>query len=157
MAKLSDFKDRKEFMAYVRSQKNKNTQKKGKGLMNDLLKGVKNLAINEGEKLIRDKGNELLNKGIDLAVKKVKGGRVKGKGLLKDISKTVLKTGLNLIPMPNLVRDIGSNVGEMLIDKVSGGNINNNNMLIGKKSVMVKKNMAGGALRGVSLGGALLA
>ena len=129
--------------------------KKGKGLMGDLLKGVKNLAINEGEKLIRDKGNELLNKGIDLAVQKVKGGRVKGKGLLKDISKGVLKTGLNFVPIPNMSRQILGSIGDTIIDKVSGGNINNKDMLIGKKSVMVKKNMAGGALR--PLGGALLA
>jgi hypothetical protein len=62
MVKLSDFKNKAEFMAYVRSQKGKKTNdnmtidkpkrktKKGKGIMSDIFGVVKNAAINEGEK-----------------------------------------------------------------------------------------------------------
>jgi hypothetical protein len=172
MAKLSDFKDRKEFMAYVRSMKNKNksmsnmndmkkNKKSGKGLVNDLFNEAKNYAVNKGEELLKQKGAELLDKGINMAVKKIKGGKMKGKGLLSDIGKTVFKTGMNVIPMPEVVRDIGSNVGELLIDKIGGGlNDTKKNLLVGKdKTILINKNMAqkGGALKvmGLSKGGAL--
>lgn len=177
MAKLSDFKDRKEFMAYVRSMKNKNksmsnmndmemknmkkNKKSGKGLLGDLLNEGKNYAMNKGEELLKEKGKELVDKAINMAVKKVRGGKMKGKGLLSDISKSVFKTGMNVIPMPGIVRDIGSNVGELLIDKIGGGlNDTKKNLLVSKdKTILINKNMAqkGGALKimGLTKGSAL--
>ena len=160
MVKLSDFKNRAEFMAYVRSQKGKKTNdnmnmekpkrktKKGKGIMSDIFGAVKNIAINEGEKLVKEKGTELLNKGVEAAVKKIR-----GKSILRDIGKTVFKGALSVAPIPQLGRDIGN----VVVDSVLGGSLSNkdNNLMISKgKTVMVKKNMKGGALRGLS-GGAL--
>ena len=160
---MSDFKNRAEFMAYVRNQKGKKTNedmnmnmnmdkpkrktKKGKGIMSDIFGAVKNIAINEGEKLVKEKGAELLNKGVEAAVKKIR-----GKGLLKDIGKTVLKGALSVAPIPQLGRDLGN----IVVDNVIGSGLNNNdnNLLISKgKTVMVKKKY-GGALKGLS-GGAL--
>jgi len=156
MVKLSDFKSKAEFMAYVRSQKGKKTNdnmtidkpkrkmKKGKGIMSDIFGVVKNAAINEGEKLIKEKGAELLNKGVDAAVKKIR-----GKGLLKDIGKTVLKGALSVAPIPQIGRDIGN----VVVDGVLGsGLLDNKNMISNNKTTMKKK--YGGALRGLS-GGAL--
>jgi hypothetical protein len=151
MVKMSDFKNRAEFMAYVRSQKGKNNNenkpkkmKKGKGIMSDIFGVVKNAAINEGEKLIKEKGAELLNKGVDAAVKKIR-----GKGLLKNIGKTVLKGALSVAPIPQIGRDIGN----VVVDGVLGsGLLDNTNMISNNKTTMKKK--YGGALRGLS-GGAL--
>lgn len=152
MAKLSDFKDKKEFMAYVRSQKKNNngnmTKKKGKGILSDIGKNVKNYAFNEGEKFIKKKASDLVDKGVNMAVKKIR-----GKGILSDIGKTVFKTGLDVVPMPNIARKLVEPVGELVIDKTLKGK-GMNNKLVSKKTV-VKNNMAkGGALR--PLGGALL-
>lgn len=156
MVKMSDFKNRAEFMAYVRSQKGKKTNdnmnmekpkrktKKGKGIMSDIFGAVKNIAINEGEKLVKEKGTELLNKGIETAVKKIR-----GKGILKDIGKTVFKGALSLAPIPQ----IGKDLGNIVVDNVIGSGLNNNdnNLLVSKgKTVMVKKNMKGGSLRNLS-------
>jgi hypothetical protein len=160
----------KEYMAKIRAQKKNNNKsnnadikklrqlsgkllgqsnkKKGKGILSDVISNAKNYAINEGEKYIKDKGAELVNKGVDMAVKKIR-----GKGLLSDIGKNVFRTGLNIVPMPGVVKQIAQPVGEMLIDRVAGGSMNNK--LVGNKT-MVKNNMAkGGALR--PMGGALLA
>jgi len=152
MAKILDFKDRKEFMAYVRSQKKNNngnmTKKKGKGILSDIGKNVKNFAIDEGEKLIKKKASDLVDKGVNMAVKKIR-----GKGIFSDIGKTVFKTGLDIVPIPNLARKIVEPVGELVIDKTLRGK-GMTNKLVSKKTV-VKNNMAkGGALK--PLGGALL-
>ena len=172
MARLSDFKDRKEFMAYVRSMKNKNNnmnvekknkKMKGKGVMSDILSNVKDYAVEKGKEMVKEKGKELLDKGVEMVIKKVRGGKLKkGKGILGDIGKTVFKSALDMAPLPGVVKNIGSNVGELLIDKIGGGiNDTKNNMIIGKdKTILVKKNMAsksGGALKvlGKMSGGAL--
>lgn len=151
MVKLSDFNNRAEFMAYVRAQKGKNNSnvkktktKKGKGIMSDVLSNIKDVAIKEGEKVIKEKGNELLNKGVDTLVKKIR-----GKGLLKDIGKTVFKGAMSAAPIPGIVRDVGTNVGELLIDKI-GGSLNDKLVVTKGKTLMVKKNMnskSGAALK----------
>lgn len=133
----------RDYMASIRAMKGKSDKprknKKGKGLMSDLLGSVKNMAINEGEKLIKEKAGELVNKGVDTIIKKVR-----GKGLMKDIAKTVFKGAINMVPMPGIARDIGTNVGELLIEKI-GGNLNNNMMVSTDMTVMKRKR--GGALK----------
>ena len=154
MVKLSDFKDRKEFMAYVRSQKGKKTNdnmkmekpkrktKKGKGIMSDIFGVVKNAAINEGEKLIKEKGAELLNKGVEAAVKKIR-----GKSIFRDIGKTVFKGALSVAPIPQLGRDIGN----VVVDSVLGsGLISGNKTSMKKKYGGALKGLSGGALRGMA-------
>lgn len=152
MAKLSDFKDRKEFMAYVRSLKGKSDKPKkekktkvGKGLMSDLLSSVKNMAINEGEKLLKEKTTELIDKGLNKLKGKGVKKTMKAKGLLGDIAKGILKTGLDMAPIPGIVKNIGSNVGELLIEKV-GGNLNPS-IMVSKDSTIMKKKKSGKALK----------
>jgi hypothetical protein len=153
MVKMSDFKNRAEFMAYVRSQKGKNNNenkpkkmKKGKGIMSDIFGVVKNAAINEGEKIIKEKGAELLNKGVDAAVKKIR-----GKGLLKDIGKSVIKGALSVAPIPQIGRDIGN----VVVDGVLGSGLDNT-LVSNNKTSMKKRNggslrpIGGGALRGMA-------
>jgi len=154
MVKISDFKNRAEFMAYVRSQKGKNNNenmtidkpkrktKKGKGIMSDIFGAVKNIAINEGEKLVKEKGAELLNKGVDAAVKKIR-----GKSIFRDIGKTVLKGALSIAPIPQLGRDIGN----VVVDSVLGsGLISNNKTSMKRKYGGALKGLGGGALRGMA-------
>ena len=67
-----------------------------------------------------DTVKNLAKSGIDYGVQKLK-DKIDGKGLFGDIGKTVLRTGLNYAPIPNMARDIVGNVGEKLIDKTGVG------------------------------------
>jgi len=155
----------KMYMKNLREMRGKNPKPKkikGSGIMSDLFGSLKNVAINEGQKFVKEKGAELLNKGLNMAVEKVaekvkgkgmkKSKSMKGKGFLGDIGKSVFKSALNVIPMPGIVRDVAGNVGEMLINKTGAGMNNNmeDSIMVGKDKTVMKKR--GGALR---IGGAL--
>ena len=61
-----------------------------------------------------------------------------GKGLIKDLGKKAFNVGMNMVPMPGLVRDVGQAVGNVVIDKVG------EKYGLGMKK---KRGMKGGALR----------
>jgi hypothetical protein len=146
----------KEYMKKLREMRGKNPKKmkvmKGEGIMSDLFDGLKNVAVKEGKKLVKEKGTELLNKGIDLAVKKVAGKgmkrskSMKGAGFLSDLGKTVFKSALNVMPIPGIARDVAGTIGDNIIDKIDGKGMNmKDSIIVGNQKTILKKR--GGALR----------
>ena len=114
----------------IEAKELKKTQKikKGKGFISDTL----NLVKNKGKDLIKEEGKKLLEKGVDVGLdmleKKItgKGYNKKRKGILNKLGKTLLKTGLEIAPLPNIAKTVLSNVGDVVIDGLAGGNLISN-------------------------------
>ncbi len=85
----------------------KASYKKGAGLFDD----VKKVALSGAKSLVK--------KGIDMGADKLKQvvGEGKGKGILGDIIKTVGNATAVVIPMPNVVRNVGKTVANYAVDK----------------------------------------
>jgi len=97
--KKSDFKDIKEFMAYVRNQKkNKATKttKKGKGFLKDIVKNVASEVVNRGvdllplPQMIKNPVRSVANEGANMLIEKGLG--------MKRKTKLKIKGGALLLP-----------------------------------------------------------
>ena len=116
----------RDYMSSLRAKRTgTRTSKKGKGMMSDL--------YNKGKDYLIEKGKEqLLNvvdKGADIVKEKLK-RKIRGNGLIGDLSKFGLNAGLDFLPIPGLARNVGKLVGNELINK-SG---------LGMAKVRVRKN-----------------
>lgn len=117
----------KDYMASIRAKRG---MKKGKGMVSDILNKGKNMLVEEGK-------NQLINvidKGADVIKKKVR-----GKGIIGDIGRTVSSTLIDQLPAPDILKKGLKYGANKLIDKTGAGvkNVNkkvkvNNKIVKGK-------------------------
>lgn len=121
----------RDYMASLRAKRTGN--RKGKGLMSDLIEKGKDYLIEKGKEQLLN----VVDRGADIVKEKLK-RKIRGNGLIGDVARYGLNAGLDILPVPGLARNVGKLVGNELINKTG----------LGMKKVRVRKNK--------TLGGALL-